>query len=435
MKKLASCLTVMGLACALVFANGTAETQETSKPVTLTFWYDNAGPARTPYIQELINRFEKENPNIKIVYSGFSNSDAKSKFDIAIASAQTPDISGMTIDRVAGTITTGALEPLDNYFSTWSENKNQNTKFIENIRSNDVNHGLYMLPNTTNFTPTYWIRTDWLRQKNLKVPQTWNDFYTVIKKLTDTKAGIYGYSIRGGAGAAEQLYDYLYSYSGISKAFTEDGKSTINDPKHVEALERLAAIYNVYTPQSDITNAYKEMVAAFDSGTVAMIQHNLGSYGEHSKALAENQFEAFAPPMGSTGKRIVSSMPAGFSMYKSCKHKQEAFRFISFMCNKDSQIYFNKITGQLPINTTIINEPWLTNAQRMQVALKTLNDPNTILIVKPQYFPDYSTITNQIVVPGFQAVLSGKMTSKNMLDRWASAMTSAQKDYNTYLKK
>jgi multiple sugar transport system substrate-binding protein len=435
MKKLASCLSVMGLACGLVFANGTADSQTASKPVTLTFWYENAGPARTPYIQELISRFEKENPDIKIEYSGFSNSDAKSKLDVAVASLQTPDVSGIQLDWVASGIANGALEPLDKYFNAWPEHGDQNNKIISLLRSYDVHNGLYMLPNTTNFTPTYWIRSDWMKQKGLAVPQTWNDFFTVIKKLTDTKAGVYGYSIRGGAGAAEQLYDYLYGYSGISRAFTEDGKSTINDPKHVEALERLAAIYNVYTPQSDITNSYKEMVAAFDSGTAAMIQHNLGSYSEHSKALADTQFEAFVPPVGSSGKRIISSMPTGFCIYKTSKHKIEAFKFIAFLCSKTSQSYFNQNIGQLPVNTTIINEPWLAKAQRIQVALKAMNDSASVLIVKPQYLPDYSTITNQLVVPDFQAVLSGKMTAKVMLDRWADAMTAARKEYNTYMKK
>ena len=437
MKKTITLLAALLFAGGIAMANGTAEKgpEKAGKPVTLTFWYENAGPARTPYIQELIARFEKDNPDIKIEYSGFSNSDAKSKLDVAVASLQTPDVSGLQLDWLTGSVTNGALEPLDAYFNKWAEHADQNDKIISLLRSYDAKGGLYMLPNTTNFTPTYWIRSDWLKQKNMKVPQTWDEFFSVIQKMSDVKNGVYGYSIRGGAGAAEQLIDYLYGYSGIDKMFTADGQSTINDPKNVEALTRLASIYNVYTPQSDITNAYKEMVAAFDSGTVAMIQHNLGSYSEHSKALGEDQFEAFAPPAGASGKRIVSSMPTGFCIYKNSKHKDAAFRFISYLCSKDAQSYFNQKIGQMPVNTKVINEPWLTQAQRIKVALTAMSDKNTALIVKPQYLPDYSTISNQQATPDFQAVLAGKMTPKVMLDRWAQTLTSARKEYMKYIKK
>jgi len=424
-------------ATGMLFANGAQETTKTEGPVTLTFWYENAGPNRTPYIEELISRFEKENPNIRIELTGLSNSDAKSKFDVAVAAKQTPDVSGMQVQWLAGYINNGALEPLDAYVDTWSEKDDQNAEVVRAMRAMDSQNRLFMLANTSNFTPIYWARADWFKEQGLEAPQTWDDFFSDIEKMTDESKGRYGFSIRGGAGGPDQLTDYLYGYSGIDQPFTADGKSTLNDPLHVEALERLAAIYNKYTPQSDITNAYKEMVAAFDSGTVGIIQHNLGSYGEHSKAFQPDQFFAFVSPVGKNGQRVASftSNATGFCMYKSCQHKEEAFKFIAFMCSEPSQSYFNEHIGQMPVSNSAANEDWVQTRQHIKAAMAARSDGHTVSFPYPHYLPDYASINNKIAQPGFQAVLSGTMSAKDMLDRWADALTKALAEYNKYVKK
>lgn len=49
--------------------------------------------------------------------------------------------------------------------------------------------------------------------------------------MTDKANGRYGYTIRGGAGGSFQLQRLMFAYNGFEDYVTEDGKSTINDPK------------------------------------------------------------------------------------------------------------------------------------------------------------------------------------------------------------
>ncbi len=423
--------------CAMGFAFAQGGKEDSSSSVkTITFWYENAGPARTPYIEELIRRFEEKNPDIKVVLTGLSNSDAKSKYDVAVAAKQMPDVVGMQCQWLAGYINNGALEPLDSYVEKWDEMKDQNKIVINGVRQMDAKEKLYMLPNTFNYTPTYWGRADLFKEKGLSAPKTWDEFFTAIKTLNDPASGIKGYSIRGGAGGPDQLAEYLYAYSGIEVPFI-DGKSTLNDPLHVEALEKLASIYKVYTPESDITNGYKEMVAAFDSGTAAIIQHNLGSYGEHSKAFKPEQFFAFVSPRGKSGKLVASfaSNCTGLAMTKSSKNKDAAFKFISFLCSKESQSYFNEIVGQLPLNTTVQEEEWVQKRQHINAVMDALSEDGIVSFPYPLYLPDYASINSKVALPGFQAVLAGKMSAKDMLDSWADAMNKAYDEYHTYVKK
>ena len=417
----------------------TAEKEATSsgEVKTVVFWDENAGPNRTPYYEELIRRFEEQNPDIKIEYVGLPNSDAKNKIEVAVTGNAAPDVCGMPPQWQAGFILNDALEPLDSYFDQWSEHDKINGTIIDSLRALSSDGSLYCIPNTSTFNPMFWGRSDWFEEMDVEAPQTWDEFFDLVEKFTDESKGTYGFSIRGGAGGAMQLQEYLYAYSGIEQPFTEDGKSTLNDPKNVEALDRLKNIYNKYTPESDISNGYKEMVAAFDTGTVAMIQHNLGSYGEHSKTLGEGKFFAFAPPVSESGKRIISGgYPVnGYVMFKQSEVKDEAWRFISFLCSAESQSYWNENIGQMPTHADLANENWVVNTQHISEAMKIQQDPNTIAFPYPLYLPDYQSIQDSIATPGFQAVLAGQKTSQEFLTEWADAMTQAEADYRQLIQK
>lgn len=63
--------------------------------VTVTFWDENAGDERTQYYMDIIENFEKENPDIHIEYLGLSSGDALSKYQTAIAAGETPDVGGL----------------------------------------------------------------------------------------------------------------------------------------------------------------------------------------------------------------------------------------------------------------------------------------------------------------------------------------------------
>ena len=433
--KRALTLFVLLLSLVSLFAGGTSEANSSSseEPVTIEFWYENASPTRTPYIEEIIRRFEAENPDIKVHLVGLSNSEAKSKYDVAVASGETPDVGGMQCQWVSGYILNGAIYPLDEFLDSWDEYDDQNEMIIESIRKMDSQNRLFELSYTYNYNPLYWARADWYSE----APATWDEFFDDIESMTDEKAGTYGFSIRGGSGGPDWLLELLYAYSGIDYPFTEDGKSTINDEKHVEILKKLVDLYGRCTPQSDITNGYKEMVAAFDSGTVGCIQHNLGSYAEHSQALEPNQFFAFVSPLAENGKRVANfaSNAGGVCMFSNSEHKEEAFRFMSFMCSAESQSYFNEHIGQLPPSKTASQAEWIKDRQHLSVVLEAIDGGDTIPFQQPYFLPDYTAINNSIGEPGFQAVLAGTKTVEDFLDEWADAMTAAYAEYTEYVLK
>ena len=324
--------------------------------------------------------------------------------------------------------------PLDDYYDNWDKKDDMIPGYIQSERDCAPDGKLYAINNTANI-PVIWYRPDVLEAKGLAVPQSWDDVFKTIEATTDKDNNVYGFSIRGGAGGTGVLEMMMYSYSGITEMFDENGKSTVNAPANVEFVERLASLYNVYTPESDITNGYKEMVAAFDTKVANMIYHNLGSYGEHSKTLNPDEFAALTSVQSVNGTTsLVTNGCISYSIFKTSKHPEEAFRFLSFLCETEQSLFWNENNGQLPTTKSAMDSDYVKNSQHISAAAATTSDPDIHAVTLPIYLPGYADIHENVLPSQFQEVLLGNKTAQEFLDAWADEMTKLKAEYDQYLK-
>ncbi|OXM86740.1 ABC transporter substrate-binding protein [Paenibacillus rigui] len=414
-------------------ANGSDAASKDGK-VTITFWDDNAGPNRTPFYQEMFKKFEQKYPNIHVEYVGVPQQSWKQKMDVAIASNDVPDVAAVANNFVSDFAAKGALLPVDSNFDKWDEKDKMIPSVINFIRSLSPDKKLYMLPNTL-FMDLYWYRTDKIKDAGLNPPGTWDDFFKDVDKLTDANKNQFGYGLRGGTGSIDQLTRAMYAYSGITEYFDKNGKATVNDPKNIEFVKKFAALYKKNTAASDVANGYKEMVAEFNSGTAAIIQHNFGSYNDNLKALGDKFAGVLLPKSAITGKAVMVTNPNGYSVMKGTKHPDEAWKLLSFLASSDIQTYWNQNIGQMPTNQDSMNSDYAKNAKHIQDGAKILADKDTAILSVPVYLPDYASIVSQQLEPNLQKVLTGNMTVEDFANGWAKAMEKSYQDYNKALKK
>ncbi|MFL6560253.1 MAG: ABC transporter substrate-binding protein, partial [Bacillus sp. (in: firmicutes)] len=210
----------------------TKESGDKDKVVKLTFWDENAGPARTPVWEEVIKRFEAKNPKIDVEYVGIPNASAKSKYDAAIAADDMPDIGSVQTTWLPEFSIRKALLPLDPYFKKSEISEKINKSATEVNKKITQDGKLYGIPYAQNLD-SLWIRTDWFKEAGVTEPKTWDEFFAVIEKMRDKAKNRYGFTIRGGAGASFTIQRAMFAYSGLD-FFDKNGKTNINDPKHVE---------------------------------------------------------------------------------------------------------------------------------------------------------------------------------------------------------
>lgn len=394
----------------------------------IVFW-DNNGGVRTDIWKEVIADFQKANPDIKVEYVGIASTEYQSKVDTAIQGGGLPDVGGVGAAMLAGFSAQNALEPLDDRLAKSSLSGKLNENMVESLKAAGGGDGtLYSIPTSANNGVLYY-RTDLFKKAGLDEPTTWDKFYAAADKLTNAKKNEFGYTIRGGAGSIAQALDAAYGQSGITSFWNGD-KTTLNDPKNVAALEKYVALYKKDTPAADLNNDFTKMVAQWDSGTIGMLNHNLGSYQDHLKALGADKFRGIPQPIGATGKRVQVSNPVdGLGVFKSSKNKDAAWKFIEFATSAAENSKFNKSAGQVPSNNDAAKDAWISQAEPTKLAAAALTDGSTTIVQLPYYLPDWNTISKADNEPNFQKVLLGDMSAKDFLDTMAEQLNKAQAEW------
>ncbi len=423
MKKWLSLLLVLVLA--LSFAS-VSQAEETS---TVTFWLDDMTDARMAMVEKIITNFEASHPNIKIDFTGLPE-DSTDKLMLAFEAGTAPDILNITSKNIATYIENGYVTDLTGLYAEKGNGAILESA-IESASAYDrTDNRLYYLPSGCNFF-CLWARNDWFNEKGLAIPATWDEFFTSVEALTDKEAGRYGVALRGGKGAAANLEMLMYSYSGITNYFTEDGVCTVNDPKNVEFAERYLSLYNVCSAEGDINFGWSQLAGAFQTGVAAIIQHNTGSSDAHYEAFNGDlsKFEAVSFPMSVNGTRVMQSLSwDGFAINATAKDQEAAWEFLYYLCAGEGAAIYTEDIGLVPcVNELLISKdsyvqspekPW------MQTAAAVITDPATLFYDCPTYMPSYSGALANEIDPLVQQAMAGEITSQELLDTWAQIMTA-----------
>lgn len=398
---------------------------------TVVYWQMNADPVRNDIYEQHVQGFSKIYPNVKVELSNYPANQTLQKIDLAAASNDMPDACDLGLNQVPPYALKGALVPLDDYIANWDEKDDILPALLENQRKYFLDNKIYSLPLNAQ------LGILWYRPDLFDAPKTWDEFYSTVEKFTDTAKKTYGFSIRGVNAAVNDMV-FMYAYSGITDFFTPDGKCTINDPLHVEAMEKYFGMYKKNTPESDITNSFKEMSAVYDSGTAMMILHNTGSYSDHLKTLGPGKFGAARIPKPINGDYLVD-IDQGFGGYVMGKNDNpnpdSTFAFISYLVGFEAESLRCKTLGIVPTNKKVFEEAWAKELPQYQLVMDALSSPDTKLVAPPIYLPDYNKICTDIADKGFQNVMLGNTTVKQVLDDMASAFEKANNEYKAMAKK
>jgi multiple sugar transport system substrate-binding protein len=391
----------------------------------ITFWDENPGPERTPYFEQIISWYHESQDRIRVRYVGVPQSEAVSKLNVAVAGNAVPDITGLQAGWLSGLIAQRALYNLNDVFEQWDEAAQFDPGSITGTQMRDpTGRGLYLMPMRTSLF-CIWYRIDRFAEAGVEIPQTWDEFFDAIEKLTDVSRGQYGFAIRGDGGS-DQLQTMMFAYSGIKTYIDENGRAAFRDPAMAEFLTRYARIYNRFTAQGDVNYNYPMMVAAFGTGAANMIQHNLGSLAEHQRSLREGTFGTFMFPKSIRGYHNLP-LPnyQGYAVFEKSRNKDAAVDFLKFLTSEKSMSYFNEMIGEFPVRTDVQNHEWAQNADHLKNIVSVMQLPNTNYVMFPQFLPEYSRIMNEIANPGWQAVMLGRRTPEDFLNEWATAIENA----------
>lgn len=417
-----------------------AASENAERPVTsVKFWTYCTTPERDLDFESFKKVLSEKYPEISLDYTGFPGDipTFAQKLDVAIASDTAPDMTDYYDSKY---IRNGFYEPLDAYLDNWQDKDSLDPSAVERVRRYDpAGKALYAIPFSTQ-PWGMWVRKDLLKAAGLKVPDTWEDFFAAVPRLTDQDAGRYGIAIRGGPGSSNTLEALMYSYSGLTEYFDENGRCTINNPKNVEFVERYLGFYNRYSAKDDLVKGWTQLSASFQAGKAAIIFHNFGSGPSMDEAFHkdDSRYQAVGLPKSAGGKRSSRFVLVRcVGMNSKSRVKEQAFQAMTVYCGGDVQIRRCKTQGEVPADRKAVSSAeYLKDARPyMELAARISTERESPgLIDVPVYLPEYTEIQTEME-PLIQKVMTGKTTAKAMLDLWAEKLEAARAEFESRREK
>lgn len=341
-------LTVIGMA---LFSR-TALQKNKLQQKEVTFWTLQMSDF-SPYMNDVINDFEKQNPTIKIKWVDVPFSEGEKRTLAAILSNTPPDLINLNPDFSALLAQKGTLEKID-------ENKaDQFNKEI--INSLKYKGQLYALPWYATSAITIYNK-DLLKKSGFSsIPKTYEilgNMAPAIKKRTGA------YAFMPTITENDTMLKILNKY-GINSW------QNISSEKSVKIFDFYKNLYTKnLIPKETITQTQREALEKYMSGQIVFFQSGanfLNMIKENSPSTYKNT--DVAPQItGSLGQNDFSLMNLVIPL-KSSK-KEDALKFALFLTNEKNQLELAKLTNVLATNKTTLKNDFYTKYDKNDLMAK-----------------------------------------------------------------
>lgn len=377
-------------------------------------------PNRTALIQKMLDDFQAENPNIKVELISPPFDQADNKIRQMLSAKEDVDVLEVRDLTVAEFVNNGYIEPLDSFTSGWSE-----FDTLSNVSKSVgmIKDKLYFIPNGL-YQRQLFYRKDWLDEKGLKVPTTYEELYEIGKQLTDPANNRFGFSFRGGPGSQGVTDAMVLAYNGDKvnledAQFLKDGSTIYSSPEAKQAMELYLKIYKETSPPDSINWGFQEQVQAFTSGVTAFLLQDPDVIQVLTEKMEEGTWATAPMPLGPSGKALIAAGGAGWGIAAHSEHKEAAWKLIEFLSSEPRNTQFSKDFGMVPIHSTAAEDEYFQSGP-YKTLLEMTDKPDIFLNYKPPYQYPGMGQWSQVSMESQQAMLMNAKTIDEMLADWSA---------------
>ena len=365
-KLLAAMLCVAMAATSLVGCGGSGDSgkdTDTAKSsekgsdeekVELTIWETSRN--KDDWYTSMEKKFLAEHPNItlnKVVKEG----DPGNEFYQAVASGTAPDLVNCSFTMMDSYITSGILEPLNQYTDEWDEWGNFTKEYVDMFTKDGK---VYGVPNQV-APMLFGYNKALFEEAGIKEPpKTWDEAVEVAKKINDPDNQVAGYATLAAEWTEWFFQYYVWQAGGDLTKENEDGTAelTFTDPAVIKAAEYYQKLKSEGVLQSDLTLKFSDLVTNFGLGKIGMMPFAGDWVSEAiTKGIAPDDIGLCLPPAGPSGKQTTAI--GGDCWVINAKadqaKKDAAWEYIKYYTGKDyrASYYENLATKGAP-NPVII---------------------------------------------------------------------------------
>ena len=410
--------------------SGTGGGDTDGEVVTLRMIESLTSPERTALIQESLDRFMAENPNIEVELISPPFDQADNKIRTMLSAKEDLDVVEVRDLNVAEFVNNGYVVPLDDYTSKWDEFGTM-TPVAKSVAT--VGGKMYFIPNAI-YQRQLFYRADWLQEAGIAVPTTYEELVEAAIQLTDPSQNRYGFSFRGGPGANAVPDTMIQAYNAekidVNDAmFLQDGSTIFSSPEAKEALDLYVKLYKEGSPPDSVNWGFQDQVQAFTSGVTAFILQDPDVIPVFTESMEEGTWATAPMPLGPSGKALISAGGAGWGIASHSKHKEEAWKLIAFLSSEAENTAFSKNNGTVPIHSTAAEDEFFQTGP-YKTLLDMHQDPETFVNFKPPFeYPANGQWGTYAMETG-QAMLLDQTSVEDTLKLWDEYWIKAKEELN-----
>ncbi|WP_338429476.1 sugar ABC transporter substrate-binding protein [Synechococcus elongatus] len=316
----------------------------------IVFWTMQLQPKFTPFFNELIDRFEQENPGARVRWVDIPWSAMESKILTAVSAGTAPDVVNLNPVFASQLAARGALLDLNQAVTP-----EQRDRYLPNIwQASSLQGQAFGLPWYLTTRITIFNR-NLMQQAGLqKPPATYAELAIAAKQIRD-RTGKYAFFVTF---VPEDSGEVLESMVQMGVKLVDDqGKAAFNTPEGIAAFRYWVDLYQQgLLPQESLTQGHRRAVELYQSGEIALLQTGpefLNAIATNAPAIAA--VSAPAPQLtGETGKCNVAVM--NIVVPQDASDREIGLKFALYVTDSANQLSFAKAANVLPSTTASLKD-------------------------------------------------------------------------------
>lgn len=302
---------------------------------------------------EMIEGFEKENPNIEVEYQEAPwGDDFETKLNTGFASGTAPDVIHYSLASIGARVPMGQYECLDEYVADW---EGMDDLYDSAIEAGSIGGKLYGVPYTPD-ARMFVINTELFEKAGLDPndpPTNWDELLEAHKKLLvkDSSGTIIqcGYGLPTSGTNINQYLEIFGVQNGIDNLVDEATNEILfNKPEAVEAMEYLKELKDVGLVEWDNTQSDQN---PFYNGTAAMTIISENEFNNINTGDLEGKIK-MVPMFQKENSGTFCGMHFMF-MNANSKQKEAAWKLIEYMCSKESMKTWMDTAKTAPVRASL----------------------------------------------------------------------------------
>ena len=321
--------------------------------VTLEFsqWWEPELPDGA--FRGLMDKFEAENPGIKVELLSGPYASTKEQVVAGAASGTMSDVVGLDGAWVSDFAKQGAITDLTAVMTDAGYDDSQLASQVQ------VDAKTYMIP-VVNFVYPMFTNDDLLSQAGVTAPPTnRTEFADAATKITALGDNVHGWvlplSLEAPNGIQNDVMSWVWASGG---SMLKDGKPALTDNEAVtSATDYIQGLWDdgVIAPGS-FTMKEQDKVEEFTNGRVGMMIDSLAHVTDLRESNPDLKFSISAIPAedGYTDKRGIPYASWGIGIAENSEHKAEAFKLVEFLMSEEINSELSTMANAFPGNTASV---------------------------------------------------------------------------------